>query len=185
MYTCDSLSKICPFHAACAWTLVGVCSGDHQGEDRTLLATTSCTRPAAERRRDTASWWDSPTSDWPLIMRSSSPAVSLPSLQKHRGNTELQGGPSSVLGSGGMQWDVEAWTSDLADAKLALISTVSFTQKKWLRKVPPGNHCGNQSHFSLFAVWAPQTFYVPHWRWPGSSSEPQSSPTKEQGHGWH
>lgn len=120
-----------------AQTLLGTLSGDHQGEDCTLLATTSCTSPAAERRRATASWWDSPTSDCPLIMRSSSPAVSLPSLRKQSGNVELQGGPSLVPGSGGAQWDVEVWTTgDLADAKLALIGAVLFAKRSGSERCP-------------------------------------------------
>lgn len=50
----------------------------------TLLATTSWTSPAVERRTSTASWWVRPTKDWLLIMSNSSPAWRRPSLKHKR-----------------------------------------------------------------------------------------------------
>lgn len=126
--------KTMPFPLSTSQTLMDVYSGDHQGEDCTLLATTSCTRPAAERRRATASWWESPTRDCPLIMRSSSPGVSLPSLRNKAGTWScrvfLPWGQATCRGT----W--RHGQSDLADAKLAWIGTMGFALNKWLKKVP-------------------------------------------------
>ncbi len=47
----------------------------------TLLATTSCTSPAVDRRMATASWCESPTREWLFIISNSSPAFRRPSLK--------------------------------------------------------------------------------------------------------
>lgn len=173
--THHSLPKIFLSMQQLTQALLDLDSGDHQGKDCTLLATTSCTRPAAERRRATASWWESPTSDCPLIMRSSSPAVSLPSLQKQSRITQLQGGPSPVPDSSDTWWDMEAWTTrDLSDAKLASGSERHPQEIIFItRTISP-----------FLQGWDPSGLLDAHGRWSGSSSETHLLPVQERSQGW-